>query len=86
MVFVRFKEYPQSVMRTKFVSYQTLSHFGYKIREARKLKGWQPSELAHTVNITERELLKIESGGADVSIVLAKAMAAALDVGITDLL
>ena len=68
------------------MSYQTLNRFGYYVREARKLKGWTPSELAHAVGITEQDLLKIERGAADVSIVIAKQFAAVLDVAITDLL
>jgi ribosome-binding protein aMBF1 (putative translation factor) len=68
------------------MTYQTLLHFGSKLREARLIKGWQPHDLAHAVGITEAEVLKIEQGRADVSIVIAKEFARVLDVAITDLL
>jgi len=68
------------------MTYETLSRFGYKVKEARQIKGWEPAHLARALGITEAEVIGIEQGRRDVSIVIAKEFARVLDLGITDLL
>jgi len=68
------------------MSYPILTYFGAKIKAARKQRGWEPDELARKIGIPVDELVRMERGTKDVSIVQAQLLAQALDVPITDLL
>ena len=68
------------------MSYPNLERFGYHIKQARLQHGWEPSVLADKVHMSVTDLIDIERGRKDVSIVYAQLLAYALDVSITELL
>lgn len=65
---------------------QFLSALGKRVRELRERRGMTRRFLAQEANISERYLGQLESGEANVSIILLRRIAAALDVTLSDML
>jgi transcriptional regulator with XRE-family HTH domain len=68
------------------MSYQTLTNFGFKLKDARLNKGMELERLAHGVGITVDELTRIERVTRDVTITQAQQLARAVDLAVSDLL
>ena len=65
---------------------QFLSAFGKRVRELRERRGLTRKLLAREANVSERYLGQLESGDGNVSIILLRRIASALDVTIGDIL
>src|SRR5215510_3765521 len=65
---------------------QFLAAFGKRVRELRERRGLTRKCLAREANVSERYLGQLESGEGNVSILLLRHIAAALDVTLSELL
>lgn len=65
---------------------QFLSAFGKRVRELRERRGLTRKLLAREANVSERYLGQLESGDGNVSIILLRRIASALNVTISDIL
>jgi XRE family transcriptional regulator, aerobic/anaerobic benzoate catabolism transcriptional regulator len=63
-----------------------LGHVAQRIREQRQAKGMSRRELAEAASLSDRYVAQIESGGGNVSILVLRKLARALDVPIARLL
>src|SRR5882724_6929121 len=65
---------------------QFLSTFGKRVRELRERRGMTRKLLAREANVSERYLGQLESGDGNVSIILLRRIASALNLTISDVL
>src|SRR6202521_4871766 len=64
---------------------QYLKLLGERVRDARARHGMTRRMLAHDSGVSERYLAQLESGGGNLSIVLLRRVAGAIDVPLTEL-
>src|SRR4051794_27123145 len=65
---------------------QFLTAFGKRVRELRERRGLTRKLLARAANVSERYLGQLESGDGNVSLILLRRIASALNVTLGDIL
>jgi XRE family transcriptional regulator, aerobic/anaerobic benzoate catabolism transcriptional regulator len=58
---------------------------GKRVRKVRARRGMPRKQVAHDADVSERHLAQLESGEGNISVVLLRRIAGALDVSLTDL-